>query len=560
MSLLNKIHTMKLYDGPFDLMKSGKKTIEVRCNDEKRRSVKVGDTIIFSRYNNPNDTFKVKVIALQSFDTFKELYASFPLEKFGVTDQTIDSMVETVDEIYTDEDQLKYGALAITVEVQQNTKTNQISRLKGPDRVRKRPSVVYGSADIEGAKQAVRDLLNIFATEAQLGHCKHLTVVHNKENMVIYGDDRGIYLGQDSGDDTVWKNLFSSFYCPPTNAPSEDGYSFVLCDTSHHILYGDPIEPCATFFPEDAGYFELYCSQCVSKVMDVVSVRNGKKAALHFENGYNDGGMRTEQTEDSDGTYFRFVLDPEVFTETIIPNEFFLETLHRFAMLSPGLTCSYINDRDGARTEFSYPHGVSDYVKGCAESETTSVYYKKIQGKAKERYNSAEYEACLEVAISPALNHGSTLCFHNFRELTYGGTHYRQMQKRVCEVFNDYFLSYIVENEPKDASRRFKLREKKAIRFDELSKHLTIVLASWCTPWCSRWENGSRLSIANKTIEDMTYDAISVEFRNYVYTNKETLCSIVDAIIQERKFSWKKLILQIKTSFCSLLLNRANSR
>ena len=101
MSLLNKIHTMKLYNGPFDLMKSGKKTIEVRCNDEKRRSVKVGDTIIFSRYDNPNDAFKVKVVALQSFNTFKELYTAFPLEKFGVTNQTIDSMVETVNKIYT---------------------------------------------------------------------------------------------------------------------------------------------------------------------------------------------------------------------------------------------------------------------------------------------------------------------------------------------------------------------------------------------------------------------------------------------------------------------------
>ena len=400
----------------------------------------------------------------------------------------------------------------------------QIMKLEGPDRVRKRPAVIYGSEDIEGAKHAVKDLLDIFVTEAQLGYCKRLDVTQNGAGITISADDRGIFLGQETGDDTVWKNLFEDFYCPPTNAPSEDGYSFCLCDSSHHILYGDPVAPCATLFPEDVGCFELYCAQCVCKVMDVCSVRNGIKSTLHFEHGHNVGGMITRNTEDANGTGFYFELDQEVFTQTVLPETFFLDTLHSFAVLSPGLSCTYTNQETGKSVVFSYPDGAVDYVKSGAGAV---VYHKKIRGQGKERYNSAQYEACLEVTIGPVLGHGNALCFHNFRALTCGGTHYRQMQKKVCKAFNDCFLLYI----PESGSNGLKVE----MSFEELSKHLSIVLASWCAPRYSCWENGTRLSIANKTIEDMTCDALAEEFCNYVYDNKELLKPIVDAIVQERK-------------------------
>ena len=108
---------MKLYDGPFDLIKSGKKKIEVRCNDEKRKALKVGDKIIFCRYSNPSEKIFAEITDLQSFDTFKELYSSYPMEMFGHEDKSVEEILLTVDKIYSKEKQKKYGALAITISV-----------------------------------------------------------------------------------------------------------------------------------------------------------------------------------------------------------------------------------------------------------------------------------------------------------------------------------------------------------------------------------------------------------------------------------------------------------
>jgi len=108
---------MKLYDEPFKLVKSGNKKIEVRCNDEKRKTLKVGDKIIFCRYSNPSEKIYAEVTGLQSFDTFKKLYTSYPMDLFGNEDKSVEEMLSAVDEIYSKENQKKYGALAITISV-----------------------------------------------------------------------------------------------------------------------------------------------------------------------------------------------------------------------------------------------------------------------------------------------------------------------------------------------------------------------------------------------------------------------------------------------------------
>ena len=112
-----KEHEMKLYDAPFELIKSGKKTIEVRCNDEKRRKLNVGDKIIFCRYKNPDDKIYTEIVGLQAFSTFKDLYNSFPMEKFGDKDATVEDMLVAVDEIYSKEEQNEFGALAISIKI-----------------------------------------------------------------------------------------------------------------------------------------------------------------------------------------------------------------------------------------------------------------------------------------------------------------------------------------------------------------------------------------------------------------------------------------------------------
>lgn len=381
---------------------------------------------------------------------------------------------------------------------------NKIRQLKGPDRIRKRPAVVFGAEDIRGARQVVVDLLHIFATEAQLGHCRQLSVEQNHGELSIRGDDRGIVLGGASAEDAPWQRLFEDFYCPPTNMPGEEGLSFGLQSGAHRLLYGDPVEPESTLFPDDTGYFELYCAQCACRFMDVQSRRKGLQSSLHFEGGYNIGGLKTEPTEAPDGTSFHFALDDQVFTETILPGEFLTETLNQLAMLCPGLVCTYRNDA-GERI-FAYPGGIADYVR--LQAENPPVFYKKLQGKAKERYNTAEYEARVEIAVAFARDHGGVLCLHNFRPIPLGGTHYRQMEKQILDGFQKW--------------------TEQPLTFNVLSRHLSIVLVSWCAPWCTRWENGTRLAITNRVIRDMTQDALSGEFRNFLHANQDEVKTILN--------------------------------
>lgn len=106
---------MKLYDEPFNLIKNGKKTIEVRCNDKKRQKLKVGDKIIFTRSENPIDKIRAEIVELRVFNTFRDLYSAYPLEVFGYNDKTVDDMVKDAYNIYSREKEEKYGALAITI-------------------------------------------------------------------------------------------------------------------------------------------------------------------------------------------------------------------------------------------------------------------------------------------------------------------------------------------------------------------------------------------------------------------------------------------------------------
>jgi ASC-1-like (ASCH) protein/purine-nucleoside phosphorylase len=113
-------HKMKLCAGPFDKIKSGEKTIEIRCNDEKRRRVRVGDTIIFYKLPGLNECLTAEVTDLYPCKTFEELYAHFDFSEFGAEGLTMEEMMERTREIYSVEKEQKYGALGIRIALIKN--------------------------------------------------------------------------------------------------------------------------------------------------------------------------------------------------------------------------------------------------------------------------------------------------------------------------------------------------------------------------------------------------------------------------------------------------------
>lgn len=381
-----------------------------------------------------------------------------------------------------------------------------IVMLTGPDRVRKRPAVIFLSNGIEGAQYAVQSLLKIFVTEAQLGHCKQLKVKQAGESLEISGDDRGIYLGQDTGDDAVWQSIFCELFAAPAY-PQEDWVDPMdAVDNAHYVLYGDKADTTDGLY-----YLELYAAQCVCKHMELQVNRSGIESTLRFEKGINIGGICNKPTTAQNGTCFRFALDPEVFTQTLIPESFFLEKLETFSILVPGLTCIYEN-ADGVETVFCCPEGAKDYIE---RKNPGSVYHTKMWAKGRERYNSAEYKAHLEVSLGYTPNAGEVRCFHNLNEMPGGGAHLKELQKRLRKAF---YSCYGIN-----------------ISVKELSEHMTIILSTRCAPLFTAWRNGTRQAVDNRLMADMAQDAIDEAFNRYLFEFKEVYRGLVDAVIAKRE-------------------------
>lgn len=111
-------HTMKLNPSPFDMIKSGEKTIELRLNDEKRRMIKIGDEIEFENTSDSTQVINAKVLNLHRFCSFDELYKSLPLLKCGYTPDDVDTAKPSDMELYySAERQKKYGVVGIELEL-----------------------------------------------------------------------------------------------------------------------------------------------------------------------------------------------------------------------------------------------------------------------------------------------------------------------------------------------------------------------------------------------------------------------------------------------------------
>ncbi|MBE4909923.1 ASCH domain-containing protein [Bacillus luteolus] len=109
------IHQMGLYGEYFSLIKEGKKVVEVRLNDEKRRKIKVGDSIQFIKVPEQDESLQVEVSELKIYDTFQAMYEDIPFKYFGCKGWTMKEMVEGTYEIYTHEQEKEYGVVAITI-------------------------------------------------------------------------------------------------------------------------------------------------------------------------------------------------------------------------------------------------------------------------------------------------------------------------------------------------------------------------------------------------------------------------------------------------------------
>ena len=185
-----------------------------------------------------------------------------------------------------------------------NYGNESISALKGADRVRKRPGVIFGSDGLEGCEHAVFEILSNAIDEAREGHGSLITVTRYLDKSIQVEDQgRG---------------------CPVDWNENEQKYNWelVFCE-----LYGlNGLGSCAT--------------QYASEYFDAAIWRDGFKYSLHFEKGENVGGLKKEPTDrgKKTGTTIRWKPDLEVFTDIDIPVDYYTDVLKRQAVVNAGVT------------------------------------------------------------------------------------------------------------------------------------------------------------------------------------------------------------------------------
>lgn len=106
-------HQMKLNDSPFNLIKQGKKTIELRLNDEKRQLINIGDRILFTN-NQTLEQMVCLVEELYHFDNFVDLYKEFDKISLGYLENEISDPSDML-EYYKEEDINRYKVLGIQI-------------------------------------------------------------------------------------------------------------------------------------------------------------------------------------------------------------------------------------------------------------------------------------------------------------------------------------------------------------------------------------------------------------------------------------------------------------
>ena len=200
-----------------------------------------------------------------------------------------------------------------------NYDNTSISALKGADRVRKRPAVIFGSDGVEGCEHSMFEILSNSIDEAREGYGNTIKITRFLDKSIEVEDfGRGIPVEYNEREKRYnWELVFCELYAGgkyKNNSGGNYEYSLGL----------NGLGSCAT--------------QYSSEYMDVEVLRDGYKFNLHFEKGENIGGLiKTEFRHRHTGTKIRWKPDMEVFTDINIPLENYLNTLKRQAVVNSGI-------------------------------------------------------------------------------------------------------------------------------------------------------------------------------------------------------------------------------
>ena len=292
-----------------------------------------------------------------------------------------------------------------------------ITALKGAERVRRRPGVIFGSDGLDGCQHAVFEILSNAIDEAREGY-GNLIVVTRFEDRSIEIEDfgRGCPVDWNEAEQRYnWELVFCEMY-------AGGKYQNDVGDNYEYSLGLNGLGTCATQY--SAEYF------------DAVIRRDGFKYTLHFEKGELVGKMKKEPADrKKTGSCFHWRPDLEVFSDIAIPVEYYRETLKRQAIANQGITFRFRNQTGSGfeTTDYYYENGIQDYLNELTEGKSfTMPQYWQAERKGRDRADKPEYKLRITAALCFSRTVSRVEYYHNSPWLEYGGAPDKAVKQRLC--------------------------------------------------------------------------------------------------------------------------------
>ena len=387
---------------------------------------------------------------------------------------------------------------------------DSITSLKGADRVRKRPGVIFGSDGLEGCEHAVFEILSNSIDEAREGHGSLITVTRFLDKSVQVEDmGRGCPVDWNEKEGRYnWELVFCELYAGGKyDNENSENYEFSLG------LNG--LGSCAT--------------QYASQYMDVTVWRGGKEYTLHFEKGENIGGLQVKEltaNKKKTGTRIHWLPDLDVFTDIAVPLDYYRDAMKRQAVVNAGVTFRLLNETAAGQfdtEEFLYPRGIQDYIAELAGDDAlTEPVFWEAERRGRDRADKPEYKVKLSVALCFSNRVSIVEHYHNSSFLEHGGSPEKATRSAMVSAIDKYLRD----------NNKYTRGESK-ITFPDVQDCLILVSNNFSTQ--TSYENQTKKAITNKFIQEAMTEFLRSRMEIYFIENKEAAEKIAAQVLINKR-------------------------
>ena len=384
---------------------------------------------------------------------------------------------------------------------------DSISMLKGADRVRKRPAVIFGSDGLDGCEHSIFEVISNSIDEAREGYGNKIIITHYRDNVIEVEDfGRGCPVDYNNNEKRYnWELVYCELYAGGKYDTSAESYEYSL----------------------GLNGLGLCSTQFSSEFMDVEVIRDGFRYELHFEKGNNVGGLKKEPCKKKQtGTRTRWRPDLEVFTDIDVSDEYFCDILKRQAIVNPNILFLFRSENEAGgfnEQEFFYESGITEYVQEIAgENTLSSIQHWTAEKKGRDRDDKPEYKVKLDVALTFSNKAKLTEYYHNSSFLEHGGSP-AEAVKRAFQAQIDAYIKSI---------NGYQKNESK-ITYADVEECLILVSSSFSTQ--TSYANQTKKAITNKFIREAMTEFLRHQLEVYFIENPDEAQKIAEQILINKR-------------------------